>query len=68
MGRVVINLHIDQDIPDGTDGAQTINDYLDLLALTDGALTWSEVSWDFYEDENPNGSHKSIDIETGERL
>ena len=68
MGRVIINLHIDQDVPTGEDGEQIINDYIDRLALTDGALTWTEVAWDYYEDENPDGSLKRIDIETGERV
>lgn len=68
MGRVVIKLDIAQDIPTGEDGEQMVNDYIDRLALTDGSLNWNGVEWDFYEDENPDGSHKSIDIETGDRL
>lgn len=68
MGRVVIKLNIDQDIPTGEAGEQMVSDYIDRLALTDGTLTWCEVDWDFYEDENPDGSLKLIDLGTGERL
>ncbi len=68
MGRVVIHLNIDQDIPTGEAGDQIVSEYIDRLALTDGSLTWCEVGWDFYEDENPDGSLKMIDLETGERL
>ena len=68
MGRVVIRLNIDQDIPTGEVGDRMVSDYIDRLALTDGLLTWCEVGWDFYEDERPDGSLKPIDIETGERL
>ncbi len=68
MGRVVIHLNIDQDIPTGEVGEQMVTDYIDLLAQTDGSLTWCEVEWDFYEDERPDGSLKLIDLETGERL
>jgi hypothetical protein len=68
MGRVIINLHIDQDVPTGKDGEQIINDYIDRLALTDGLLNWGRVDWEFYEDENPDGSLKSIDLATGERV
>ena len=68
MGRVVIRLNIDKDIPTGEVGEQMVNEYIDRLALTDGSLTWCEVGWDFYEDENPDGSLKMIDLETGERL
>jgi hypothetical protein len=68
MGRVVIHLNIDQDIPTGEAGDQMVSEYIDRLALTDGSLTWCEVGWDFYEDENPDGSLKMIDLETGERL
>lgn len=68
MGRVVIKLKIDQDIPTGEAGEEMVSDYIDRLALTDGTLTWCEVDWDFYEDENPDGSLKLIDLETGERL
>ena len=68
MGRVVIRLNIDQDIPTGEVGDQMVTDYIDRLAQTDGLLTLREVGWDFYEDENPDGSLKLIDIETGERL
>jgi hypothetical protein len=68
MGRVIIKLHIDQDIPTGEDGEKLINDYIDRLALTDGSLTWNGVDWDYYEDENPDGSLKRIDAVTGERV
>jgi hypothetical protein len=68
MGRVVIKLNIDQDIPTGEAGEEMVSDYIDRLALTDGLLTWESVDWDFYEDENPDGSRKFIDLETGERL
>jgi hypothetical protein len=68
MGRVVIHLNIDQDIPTGEVGEQMIDRYIDLLAETDGELTWCEVGVDFYEDERPDGSLKPIDLETGERL
>lgn len=68
MGRVVIKLLIDQDIPTGEDGEQMVNEYIDRLALTDGSLTWNGVEWDFYEDENPDGSLKRIDLATGERV
>lgn len=68
MGRVVIKLNIDQDIPTGEVGDEMIQTYIDRLAKTDGALTWEFVDWDFYEDENPDGSLKVIDIATGERL
>jgi len=44
----VIHLYIDQPIPDGTDGEQVINNYIDELAKTDGSLTWGEVDWTFY--------------------
>ena len=67
MGRVVIHLHIDQDVPTGEDGEQIVNHYIDRLALTDGSLNWASVDWDFYEDENPDGSLKRIDAVTGER-
>lgn len=46
--RLVIHLHINEPIPDGTDGEQVINDYIDELAKTDGSLTWDEVDWTFY--------------------
>lgn len=46
--RLVIHLHIDQPIPDGTDGERIINEYLDELSKTDGSLTWTEVDWDLY--------------------
>jgi hypothetical protein len=68
MGRVVIRLNIDQDIPTGEAGDEIVQTYIDRLAQTDGELTWCEVNWDFYEDENPDGSRKFIDLETGERL
>lgn len=68
MGRVVIKLNIDQDVPTGEDGEQIINSYIDRLALTDGSLNWASVDWEFYEDENPDGSLRMIDLETGERL
>lgn len=68
MGRVVIHLNIDQDIPTGEVGDEMIQTYIDRLAQTDGSLTWESVDWDFYEDENPDGSLKMIDLETGERL
>jgi hypothetical protein len=68
MGRVVIHLNIDQDIPTGEAGDEIVQTYIDQLAQTDGSLTWCEVGWDFYEDENPDGSRKLIDLETGERL
>jgi len=68
MGRVVIRLNIDQDIPTGEAGDEIVQTYIDRLAQTDGELTWCEVGWDFYEDENPDGSRKFIDLETGERL
>lgn len=68
MGRVVIKLNIDQDIPTGEVGDEMIQTYIDRLAQTDGTLTWEFVDWDFYEDENPDGSLKVIDIATGERL
>jgi hypothetical protein len=68
MGRVVIRLNIDQDIPTGEAGDEIVQTYIDRLAQTDGELTWCEVGWDFYEDENPDGSLKLIDLETGERL
>lgn len=48
MNRVVIHLHIDQPIPDGEDGEQMINDYIDELAKTEGLLTWEEVDWDYF--------------------
>lgn len=48
MNRVVIHLHIDQLIPEGEDGEQIINDYIDLLAETKGMLTWCEVDWDTF--------------------
>jgi hypothetical protein len=68
MGRVVIRLNIDQDIPTGEVGDEIVQTYIDRLTQTDGELTWCEVGWDFYEDENPDGSRKFIDLETGERL
>jgi hypothetical protein len=68
MGRVVIHLNIDQDIPTGEAGDEIVQTYIDRLAQTDGELSWCEVGWDFYEDENPDGSRKFIDLETGERL
>jgi hypothetical protein len=68
MGRVVIRLNIDQDIPTGEAGDEIVQTYIDRLAQTDGELSWCEVGWDFYEDENPDGSRKFIDLETGERL
>jgi hypothetical protein len=68
MGRVVIHLNIDQDIPTGEAGDEIVQTYIDRLARTDGELSWCEVGWDFYEDENPDGSRKFIDLETGERL
>lgn len=46
--RVVIHLHIDQPIPDGTAGEQMVQDYIDELAKTDGSLTWAEVDWDLF--------------------
>lgn len=53
--RVIIHLHIDQDIPDGEEGEQVINDYIDELAKTNGSLTWSEVDWDIFH-RLPNGN------------
>lgn len=64
----MLHLHIDQDVPTGEAGEEMVSDYIDRLAQTDGTLTWESVDWDFYEDENPDGSLKLIDIETGERL
>ncbi len=46
--RLVIHLYINEPIPDGTDGEQVINDYIDELAKTDGSLTWDEVDWTLY--------------------
>jgi len=69
MGRVVIHLHIDQDIPTGEDGEQMVNEYINLLlGVTDGPVTSNTLTWDFYEDESPDGSLKMIDMETGERF
>ena len=68
MGRVVIHLGLDRDIPTGEDGEQIVSDYLDRLASADGSVNWTSVAWDFYEDENPDGSLKRIDIATGERV
>jgi hypothetical protein len=68
MGRVVIHLELDRDIPTGVDGEQIVTDYIDRLSRADGSLNWTGVHWDFYEDENPDGSLKSIDIATDERL
>lgn len=68
MGRVVLHLHIDQDVPTGEDGEQMIDRYIGSLNLTDGTLTASEIGVDFYEDENPDGSLKRIDLATGERV
>jgi hypothetical protein len=45
MNRLTLHLHIDQPIPNGEDGEQIINDYIDELAKTDGSLTWCEVDW-----------------------
>jgi hypothetical protein len=68
MGRAVIQLHIEQDIPTGEDGEQMIDRYIDGLRLTDGSLTARKIHIDYYEDENPDGSLKMIDIATGERF
>lgn len=46
MNRLTLHLHIDQPIPNGEDGEQIINDYIDRLSKTDGSLTWCEVDWD----------------------
>ena len=46
--RLVIHLHIDQPIPDGTAGEQMVQDYIDELSKTDGSLTWNEVDWDLF--------------------
>jgi hypothetical protein len=64
----VIQLHIDQDVPTDEDGEQMIDRYIGSLNLTNGELTASKIGVDFYEDENPNGSLKSIDLATGERV
>jgi hypothetical protein len=45
MNQLTLHLRIDQPIPNGEDGEQIINDYIDRLSKTDGSLTWCEVDW-----------------------
>jgi hypothetical protein len=42
--------------------------YIDGLRLTDGSLTARKLETDPYGGENPDGSPRRIDIETGKRF
>lgn len=49
MNRATLHLHIDQPIPDGEEGLEIIDRYIDELAKTAGELTWCEVDWTLTE-------------------